>query len=116
MSSALLKIIKGHNGWIESFRTKCLLFFGPLASVSEEIKAISSNQNFVLFLNKGLEILCWFLFEISKAIFERPKKLVWTVNPHVFAHPYKSLSEVAKNCRSWSFCRAADSLQNVISN
>jgi hypothetical protein len=67
-----------YNGWIESFGTKCLPIFGPLESISEEMKAMSWNQNFVLFPNMGLEISCRFLFEISKGIFERPKKLVWT--------------------------------------
>ncbi len=88
------------NGWIESFRTKCLLIFGPLESMSEEIKARNWNQNFVLFLNMGLEILCWVLFEISKGIFERPKKLVWTeIVPH-----FSVFSLLPFKTKSWNLC------------
>jgi hypothetical protein len=36
----------------------------------------SQNQNFVLFPNMDLEILCRILFESSELIFDRPKKFV----------------------------------------
>ena len=39
---------------------------------------MGQDQNFVLFPNRCLDILCLFLFENSEEIFERPKKLVWT--------------------------------------
>jgi hypothetical protein len=67
-----------HNGWIESFGTKCFSIFDPLENILDERKTREWNQNVVLFPNMGSEIVCLFLAERSGVIFERPKKIVWT--------------------------------------
>jgi len=72
------EIRKRRNGWIESFRTKCLPIFDPLENILDEWKTRSWDQNFVLFPNMGSEIVYLFLSESSDGTFERPKKIVWT--------------------------------------
>ncbi len=65
------------NGWSEIFRTKYFSVFDQLESITDESKAISQNQNFVLFSNMESEILSQFLFESSEITFDKSQKLVW---------------------------------------
>jgi hypothetical protein len=55
------------------------LFFTVMIDVAQ-IRCwefIDYMQNFVLFPNMDLEILCRFLFESGELIFDTPKKFVW---------------------------------------
>ncbi len=69
-----------NKGWPKSFRPECLFIFDQLVSISDESKAMSSDQNFVIFSDMDSEILFQFLFENSEIIFEKHKKLVWAEN------------------------------------
>ncbi len=66
-------LIDYYNGWSKIFRTKCLFTFDPLENISDESKAMSLNQNFLLFSNMVSEMLLQFLFESCEIIFEKSK-------------------------------------------
>jgi len=57
--------------------------FGLLESISVEQKTRGQGQNFVLFLNMGLEMLYLFPFKNSEGFFERPEKLFLMVNQQI---------------------------------
>jgi hypothetical protein len=64
------KLVLGQN----LFHT-FLFVFGLLESNSNKPKAIDCGQNFVLFPNMSLDMLCLFLFKSSERFFEKPEKL-----------------------------------------
>jgi hypothetical protein len=70
--------------------------FGLLQSISDEPKTIGRYQNFVLFLNRGLEILCLFLLKINEELFERFEKLLPMVNLQVFVYAINLFSNRLK--------------------
>jgi len=60
---------------------------------------MGQDQNFVLFLDMNLKMLCLFLFESNEGIFERPKQLVWTGNKQVLLTPRSPFCKDVENCR-----------------
>jgi hypothetical protein len=70
--------------------------FDPLESISDESESMHWNQNFVLFPNMDLEMLCRFLFESTWGIFERSKQLVWTANKQVLLTPISPFATMLK--------------------
>jgi hypothetical protein len=81
---------------VENFLDKMFVHFGLLQSISDESKTIGSHQNFVLFLNMGLEMLCLFLLKSSEELFERFEKLLPMVNLQVFVYAINLFSNRLK--------------------
>jgi hypothetical protein len=61
------------------------------------------NQNFVLFPNIDLEMVCRFFFESSWGICERSKPLVWTANKQVLRIPISPIAKMLKISVQTSF-------------
>jgi hypothetical protein len=61
----------------------------------------------------GSEILCRFLFESNKGIFERPKKTVWTKMLCIHTHYWDSKLNVG-TIVDISACREKFALQNTL--
>jgi hypothetical protein len=57
-----------------NFQWTCLFVLVYFESISYKPETIGRDQNFVLFLNMGLEMLCLFLFNSNEGLFERPDK------------------------------------------
>jgi hypothetical protein len=77
--------------------------FGLLQSISDEPKTIGRYQNFVLFLNMGLEMLCLFLLKSSEELFERFEKLLRMVNLQVFVYAINLFSNRLKIVKDGRF-------------
>ena len=70
--------------------------FGLLQSISDEPKTIGHDQNFVLFLNMDLEMLCLFLLKSSEKLFKRLEKLLFMMNLQVFGYAISPFSNMPK--------------------
>ncbi len=104
------------NGWSKIFWTECLFTFDQLEDITDESKAMSSNQNFVLFSNMNSEILYNFLFKASEIIFDKTKKISLDQNffcTLLYFH-YYSLKLKVGIIIYISVCRSEAALKNAL--
>jgi len=78
------------------FSMNMFVHFGLFESISDERKPIDRDQNFVLFFNMDLEILCLFLFKSSEELFERRQKLFVMVSQQFFCFLISPFSNMLK--------------------
>ncbi len=73
-----------------------MFIFDLLESISDEPKTIDGDQNFMLFPNMGLEILCLFYLKNSEELFERPEKIIFNGKSISFVNLISSFSSMLK--------------------
>ncbi len=66
---------------------KMFVYLNILEGISYDPKPIGQYQNFTLFLNMGLEMLCLFCSKVVRNFLQDPKKIILMVNQQTFVYP-----------------------------